>query len=70
MSKLENQEMPIGLGMKLAMDINAMNSFVRKSEKERKEIIKYIQSSSTGHEAKNRVNEVVTSLKSTDDKMS
>lgn len=70
MSKPENSEMPIGLGMKLAMDINAMNNFVRKSEKERKELISYIRSSSTGYEAKNRVNEVVTNLKATDNKMS
>ncbi len=63
MSLIDNEhQLPEGLGMRLAMDMDAMRSFVNLSDQSRKELVNYIEGSATGDEAKNRVIEVVRNL--------
>lgn len=55
-------QLPIGLGMRLALDMKAMTNFANLPDEKKKELINYIESSTTGDEAKNRVSEVISSL--------
>lgn len=55
-------EVPVGLGMRLALDMKAMNNFASLSDEKKRELITYIEGSTTGDDAKNRVTEVVSSL--------
>ncbi|HPU63817.1 MAG TPA: hypothetical protein PK304_06650 [Mobilitalea sp.] len=55
-------QLPIGLGMKLALDVQAMTNFAKLPDEKKRELISYIESSTTGEEAKNRVSEVVSNL--------
>lgn len=57
-----NSQLPVGLGMRLALDMKAMTNFSNLPEAKKQELIGYIESSTTGEEAKNRVTEVVNSL--------
>lgn len=59
-------QVPVGLGMRLALDMKAMTNFSNLSDVEKQEVISYIKSSTTGEDAKNRVTEVVSSLHSGD----
>ena len=54
--------LPEGLGMSLALDLDAMTNFVNLSEEKRGDLVTYIKSSTTGDEAKSRVREVVSNL--------
>lgn len=56
-------QIPIGLGMRLAMDMKAMTNFTNLPDERKQELIKYIEESTTGEEAKNRVMEVVSNLR-------
>ena len=56
------EQLPEGLGFRLAMDMKAMSSFANMPENNKKQMIDYIKSSTTGEEAKNRVTEVVSNL--------
>ncbi len=63
MSLIDNEhQLPVGLGMRLALDMDAMKSFVNLSDQDKKELVDYIEGSTTGDEAKNRVTEVVRNL--------
>lgn len=53
---------PEGLGFRLALDMNAMKNFVNLPDDKRQQLVNYIQGSTTGDEAKNRVTEVVSNL--------
>ncbi|NLL72108.1 MAG: hypothetical protein GX237_01085 [Clostridiales bacterium] len=55
-------EVPVGLGMRLALDMKAMNNFANLSDVKKRELISYIEGSTTGNDAKNRVTEVVSGL--------
>ncbi|CRZ34994.1 bacteriocin resistance YdeI/OmpD-like protein [Herbinix hemicellulosilytica] len=55
-------QLPVGLGMKLALDVKAMTNFANLPDEKKRELINYIESSTTGEEAKNRVSEVVSNL--------
>jgi hypothetical protein len=57
-----NSQLPVGLGMRLALDMKAMTNFSNLPEEKKQELISYIEGSTTGDEAKNRVAEVVNSL--------
>lgn len=57
-----NSQLPVGLGMRLALDMKAMTNFSNLPDSKKQELISYIESSTTGEEAKNRVTEVVSSL--------
>ncbi len=63
MSLIDNEhQLPEGLGMRLAMDMQAMTNFVNLSEQNKKQVVDYIKGSSSGEDAKNRVMEVVNNL--------
>ena len=63
MSLIDNEhQLPVGLGMRLALDMDAMKNFVNLSDQGKKELVDYIEGSTTGDEAKNRVTEVVRNL--------
>jgi len=55
-------QIPVGLGMRLALDMKAMTNFANLPDEKKRELINYIESSATGDEAKVRVSEVVSSL--------
>lgn len=57
-----NSQMPVGLGMRLALDLKAMTAFSNLSDAKKQELISYIEGSTTGDDAKNRVTEVVSNL--------
>ncbi len=61
MSLIGNQ-LPEGLGFRLALDMDAMKNFVNLSDQGKEQVVDYIKGSTTGDEAKNRVNEVVRNL--------
>lgn len=63
MSLIDNEhQLPVGLGMKLALDMDAMTNFVNLPDNNKKQLVDYIEGSVTGEEAKNRVTEVVRNL--------
>lgn len=63
MSLIDNEHsLPVGLGMRLALDMEAMTNFVNLAEDRKKQLVDYIEGSTTGDEAKNRVTEVVSNL--------
>lgn len=65
MSLIDNEhQLPVGLGMRLALDMDAMKNFVNLSDQGKKQLVDYIEGSTTGDEAKNRVTEVVRNLHS------
>lgn len=55
-------QLPVGLGMRLALDMKAMTNFANLPDEKKRELIDYIEGSETGEEAKTRVTEVVSSL--------
>ncbi|MBH1939524.1 hypothetical protein I5677_01295 [Mobilitalea sibirica] len=57
-----NNEIPEGLGFRLALDMKAMTNFVNLSDDKKQELVNYIKGSTSGDEAKNRVTEVVSNL--------
>ena len=57
-----NDQLPEGLGFRLAMDMKAMTNFANTSEDKKKQMVDYIKGSSSGEDAKNRVAEVINSL--------
>lgn len=54
--------LPIGFSLKLSQDLKAMENFTRLSYTEKESLVQYIQSSTTGEEAENRVNQAVYDL--------
>ena len=63
MSLIDNEhQLPQGLGMRLAMDMEAMTNFVNLPEQNRSQVVDYIKGSTSGEDAKNRVTEVVNNL--------
>lgn len=62
----EGLEMPVGLGMQLAQDTEAMTRFGRLSQAQQQAVVRYVQSGATGDDAKNRVDEAVERLKNGD----
>ena len=63
MSLIDNEhQLPVGLGMRLALDMDAMTNFVNLPDNSKKQLVDYIEGSTTGDEAKHRVTEVVRNL--------
>lgn len=63
MSLVDNDhQLPEGLGFRLALDMDAMTNFVKLPESNKKQLVDYIKSSTSGDEARNRVTEVVSNL--------
>ena len=55
-------DMPIGFGMELYQNSDALHCFAALSQNERNDIIRYIEASKTGDEAKERINNAVKNL--------
>jgi hypothetical protein len=63
MSLIDNEhQLPVGLGMRLALDMQAMTNFVNLPDNNKQQLVNYIESSTTGDEAKHRITEVVSNL--------
>jgi hypothetical protein len=63
MSLVDNEhQLPEGLGFRLALDMEAMTNFVNLPKEKKDQLVSYIQSSSSGYEARDRVTEVVSNL--------
>lgn len=63
MSLIDNEhQLPQGLGMRLALDMKAMTNFVNLPDNNKKQLVDYIEGSTSGEDAKNRVTEVVSNL--------
>lgn len=67
MSLLDNEhQLPEGLGFRLALDLDAMTNFANLPKDKKDQLVSYIQSSTSGEDAKQRVTEVVNSLRKGD----
>ncbi len=55
-------ELPLGLGMALAQNCDALNQFGSLSAEKQSELVSYIQSATTGNDAKERIEHVVRDL--------
>lgn len=60
--KRDAGEMPIGLMMSLAMHQDAMRNFSLLDDAKQKSVIRYVEDSQTGEEAKSRINNAVDNL--------
>lgn len=60
--KSEATDMPIGLMMSLAQHQSAMKNFAMLNDAGQKSVIRYVEDSSTGEEAKSRIQSAVKNL--------
>lgn len=60
--KSDAGNMPIGLMMSLAQHENAMKTFGRMDDEKQKSVIRYVEDSVTGEEAKQRIQDAVQNL--------
>lgn len=60
--KSDAGNMPIGLMMSLAQHENAMKNFGRLDDVRQKSVIRYVEDSTTGEEAKSRIQKAVQNL--------
>ncbi len=58
----KSEELPVGFGMSLAMNKQAMDYYSKLSYTNQQKIVNYIQNSNTGFEAKDRINSAVSNL--------
>lgn len=58
----DKNALPEGLGFSLALDVDAMTNFVNLPDATKEDVVRYIQMSDTGEEAKERVKMVVQRL--------
>ena len=59
----EGPDLPLGLGMRLAQDPRAMDTFGTLSEGQKAQVIGYIQGGATGDDALQRLETAVNSLR-------
>lgn len=59
----EGKDLPLGLGMHLAQDPKALDTFSNLSQQQRDSIITHIQSCTTSEDARARIAQVVDGLK-------
>lgn len=64
MKKKSNDDtnMPVGLMMSLAQHQNAMKTFSMLNDEKQKSVIRYVEDSTTGEEAKDRIQNAVSDL--------
>lgn len=55
-------DMPIGFGMALYQNSDALHCFAALSQEERNNIIKYIEASNSGEDARKRIDTAVSNL--------
>ena len=60
----EGPDLPLGLGMQLAQDPKAMDTFGRMSRAQKSELIAFVQGATTGDEAKQRMTDALARLHS------
>lgn len=58
----DHNALPEGLGFSLALDVEAMTNFVNLTDATKEEVVRFIQMSDTGEEAKERTKLVVHRL--------
>lgn len=58
----DHPDMPLGLGMALSQNIEALQNFAKLDMAHQREIIGFVQASTTGEEAKARVTNAVRQL--------
>lgn len=56
-------DIPLGLGMALSQDVEALSFFGSLTPPQKNGVIRYVQSGQTGQEAKERIVNAVTQLK-------
>lgn len=61
--KKEGPELPLGLGMKLAQDQQALDAFGKLADTQKNELIGYVKAAASGEDAKRRIAEVVELLR-------
>ncbi|MCL2031232.1 MAG: YdeI/OmpD-associated family protein [Oscillospiraceae bacterium] len=59
----EREDIPLGLGMRLAQDPQASKRFWRLTPGERAQTVAYVQGGATGEEAQERIAETVEKLR-------
>ena len=61
---MENEkiELPVGFGMSLAMNKNAMDYYATLNYDNQMKIVSYIQDNKTGFEVKNKIRNVINNL--------
>ncbi|MEA5012295.1 MAG: hypothetical protein VB100_11345 [Angelakisella sp.] len=59
---LSYEDIPLGLGMSLAQNLDAMTNFGRLSKEQQQKIIAYVQCGATGEETKARIENAVSCL--------
>ncbi len=58
----DTPEIPLGLGMSLAQHPDAMTAYGRMNSEQKQRIVQYIQDSTTGDEARQRIRQTVQML--------
>ena len=58
----EEPDMPLGLGLRIAQDVRAMQAFSALSDERRQQLIGYVQAATTGEDAKARIRNAVSML--------
>lgn len=56
------EELPLGLMMRLGQDLSAMNTFSNLNDSEKMQMVDYIKQATTGDEAKARIEQVLDAL--------
>ena len=58
----DGPDLPLGLGMELAQNPQAMNTVGSMSNAEKSALIRHVKGAATGEEAKSRMNQAINSL--------
>lgn len=58
----EGPDLPLGLGMNLAQDPKAMEIFAKMTNKQKEDLISYLQGGVTGEEAEERMADALSKL--------
>ena len=58
----DGTDLPLGFGMQLAQNADAMNAFAILPQNEKNKIIEYIQNGDDGNDAKHRITSAVDNL--------
>ncbi|MCC8022896.1 MAG: hypothetical protein LIO46_03835 [Clostridiales bacterium] len=58
----EGPDLPLGLGLNLAQDPDAMDAFGKLNQKQKENVIHYVHNSTSGDDAAHRINETIQHL--------
>ena len=59
-------DLPLGFGMQLAQDPEAMDAFGRLTNQQKQSVVNYIQNCTSGEDSKNRIADAVANLSKND----